>query len=117
MTDIVLDLPLPPTVNSTRRIDWAKHRAYQAWQKHCDHLLLSRKFKATTGFGPYEVNIVVSSTRRDLDNSIKPILDYLVKIDLLGDDSPHFVRKITIQLGETEDGCRVTIRQFPLNPA
>src|SRR5215831_5986183 len=105
MTDIVLDLPLPPTVNATRRIDWAKYRAYQAWQKHCDQLLLSRKFRETTGLGPHEVHIVVSNVRRDLDNSVKPIMDYLVKIDLLGDDSPHFVRRIIVELGPTDEGC------------
>jgi hypothetical protein len=44
--DIVLDLPPPPSVNRTRRVDWSAIRGVKAWQNVANAYVLAAKGRA-----------------------------------------------------------------------
>jgi hypothetical protein len=48
--DIVLDLPVPPSVNRTRRVDWRSMARRRKWESAADTLaLLNGKHRKITG--------------------------------------------------------------------
>ena len=107
----MLDLPLPPSINRTRRVDWRNHRVIREWTAHADALVLSGP-KVTGRMIPrFELFVVVSEKcRNDLDNSLKTLIDYLRRIEVIIDDGPKHMRRITIEWGSAPEGCRVTVR-------
>ena len=109
---ITLDLPIPPSVNRTRKIDWAGLRALKEFYLRTDlHL---------TAYGPrpppvrlikgaYEVLIQVpESSGYDLDNHVKTLIDYLVSREFVRDDRRRYLRRLVVEWIEAEL-CRVTI--------
>jgi Holliday junction resolvase RusA-like endonuclease len=120
MADIVLDLPAPPSVNRLRRIDWVNRRAAKRWQKVADKFVLAAKCRSRdpiklNKIGRFELFIVLSEkhTRIDLDNAAKCLCDYLSQIEMIVDDGPAHMRRITIEWGVAPEGCRVTVRPMP----
>lgn len=112
--EIVLELPAPPSVNRTRKIDFTSLVKVNEWKDAADKLVMAlrrpgdpRRIK-----GRFELLIVLNETRTgiDLDNGIKSILDYLHRIEVVEDDSPKFFRKLTVTWGDAPEGCRVTVR-------
>ena len=112
---ITLDLPIPPSVNRTRKIDWAGLRALKEFYLRTDlHL---------TAYGPrpppvrlikgaYEVLIQVpESSGYDLDNHVKTLIDYLVSREFVTDDRARYLRRLVVQWIDPEicPLCRVTI--------
>src|SRR6516225_9261671 len=98
---ITLDLPIPPSVNRTRKIDWAGLRALKEFYLRTDlHL---------TAYGPrpppvrlikgaYEVLIQVpESSGYDLDNHVKTLIDYLVSREFVTDDRARYLRRLVVQ--------------------
>lgn len=111
MTFVVLDLPVPPSVNQTRRVDWATRNKFSGWNDTADRLLIAaRSYRPTAG--PVQITITMSEkhTRIDLDNGLKWLLDYLRRIAAIEDDNPKILRKITVEWGEAPEGCRVVVR-------
>jgi Holliday junction resolvase RusA-like endonuclease len=99
MNDVVLDLPIPPSINRTRRMDWRSMTRRNQWENDANALALlnlnRRKFT-----GKFEVRITVSeSCRMDLDNCVKHLIDYARKIELIIDDSPKYMRRIVVDWG------------------
>jgi len=79
---IVLDLPIPISVNATRRKDWTTHAAARAWMRAADNALMGKLPPAI--IGPFEIHILVSNKcRNDLDNCAKSVIDYCDRIDLI----------------------------------
>jgi Holliday junction resolvase RusA-like endonuclease len=116
-SDITLDLPPPPSVNKTRKIDWAAARAVKAWQNVANAYVLSAKGRAVSPLQfvkiqRFHLHIVLSEahTRIDLDNGLKALIDYLRKIELIEDDSPKHLRRLVVDWGHAPHGCRVTVR-------
>lgn len=109
--DIVLELPLPLSVNKTRKIDWANHRKSTAWLRQADAYFLMQKQKlAPPILGRFEITIMLrEGCQRDADNCAKSAIDAIRRFRLVTDDDPSHMRKVTIQFGKV-DGCRVTIR-------
>lgn len=114
---IVLDLPAPPSVNRTRKVDWSMGRKYKGWTKRADKLVLAsrgrtRDPQARRIVGQYELAITMSEnhTGIDLDNGIKALVDYLRRIEVVQDDSPKFFRRLTVEWGAAIEGCRVVVR-------
>lgn len=114
--EITLDLPAPPSVNRTRKIDFSSLRLVNAWKQSADALVMaSRKPGELRRIeGQFELSVTMSDahTRADLDNGLKSIIDYLRRIRVIEDDSPKFFRKLTVQWGAAPEGCRIIVRQF-----
>lgn len=112
----VLDLPCPPSVNRTRRLH--RTNVKPEWIKAADQLVLAARCKTREPLrkitGQFELRIVFSEkhTRMDLDNGIKSATDYLRRVELITDDSPKYMRKITAEWGHAPEGCRVTITEI-----
>ncbi len=115
--DIVLDLPAPPSVNRTRRVDWSARRGVTAWHNVANAYVLAAKGRQVnplklTKIARFELLIILSErkTRIDLDNGLKALIDYLRKIELIEDDSPKHLRRLVVEFGIAPMGCRVHVR-------
>jgi Holliday junction resolvase RusA-like endonuclease len=112
---IVLDLPLPISVNESRRIDWRTHKKVRDWTKQADALFLMQKRRLGSPIaGRFEVTITLpESCPLDADNCVKLPIDVLRRFGLITNDSPKFMRRVTVEFGEAPAGCRVTVKPFP----
>jgi len=112
--DTVLDVPVPPSVNRTRKVHWAGHRAYVAWKKQAGlHLIANHQFrKAVKNIGRHELVIILNEEKcaLDQDNPIKAAGDFLKAIGIILDDSPKYRRRTIIEWGDAPDGCRLIVR-------
>jgi len=112
--DLTIDLPVPPSTNKVRKIDYAGRRLVKAWHANCDALLISngqvRGRKRIDG--QYEVRIVVDekATKCDLANLEKSAIDYLVDIDLVKDDGKKHLRRLTMEWGHAPQGIRMIVK-------
>src|SRR6266403_2046547 len=111
--DIVLDLPVPPSVNRTRRIDWKSVRTMTAWINVADAYLLAAKGRSQSPLkmqkiARFELIVTLSEhhTKIDLDNGLKALIDYLRRIELIEDDSYKHMRRLVVQWGVAPMGCR-----------
>jgi Holliday junction resolvase RusA-like endonuclease len=113
---VVLDLPAPLSVNRTRRIDYRSMPAVHEWKRQADALFLIQKRKLRinpTIRGPFEATITISSSSRiDLDNGVKLLIDAAREYGLVPDDRPQYLRKLTVEFGQTEHGARIKLRPF-----
>jgi hypothetical protein len=101
---------MPLSVNRTRRIDYRSMPAQRAWKSKADALFLSQKRKLLPNVvaGPFEVSITIaSSSRLDLDNGIKLLLDTVREYGLIPDDSPRYLRRLIVEFGEASEGARL----------
>lgn len=121
LTTIVIDLPAPPSVNRTRRVDWSAQKQTSAWKRSADAFMLQRRdvFKLAKIQGRYELLIALSEERSriDLDNGIKAIIDYLRRIELVVDDSPKYLRRLVVEWchpAAAPEGVRVTIQELAI---
>lgn len=117
---IIIDLPMPPSVNRIWRHNKAGPKKvslsheYMAWKKSADVLSMQLgQFRGVkTIVGKFVVTITVQRCRGDLDNRIKGVLDYLQSRAVIVDDK--YCERITVQWGEAPAGCRVKV--VPLQP-
>lgn len=118
----VIDLITPPSVNKIRKLNKKALRDYEAWRVKCDRLvtkqwaeakLLHGTSRPAFGNTPVVVTIEVSEkVRHDLDNVLKAVIDYCVRVELIGNDSKRFVRRIIVDRvapGLAPEGVRITI--------
>ena len=64
MNDVVLDLPIPPSINRTGRMDWRSMTRRNQWENDANALaLLNRNRRKITG--KFEVRITVSEFLQD----------------------------------------------------
>lgn len=115
--DMVLDLPAPPSVNRTRRVDWSARRGVQAWHNVANAYVLAAKGRQVNPLklakvARFELLIILSEhhTKIDLDNGLKALIDYLRKIELIEDDSPKHMRRLVVEFGIAPMGCRVHVK-------
>ncbi len=111
---ILLDLPVPPSVNRTRRIDRAGQKLIRNWERSSDTgLMASGQFKRSKRIdGPFELTVVLNELlcKRDPDNILKSALDYLCRLELITDDSLEYARDIRIVVGDAPQGCRLIVK-------
>lgn len=114
--DVVLDLPVPPSVNRTRKVDFASQRIVNEWKQAADSLVMAMRKPGDRRRlrGRFELLVTMSDvhTRADLDNGLKSLIDYLRRIEVIENDSPKFFRKLTVEWGDAPHGCRITVRPF-----
>ncbi|MDE2096828.1 MAG: hypothetical protein KGL39_06235 [Patescibacteria group bacterium] len=114
--EFTLCLPLAPSVNRTRKINWANYRKVEKWKEEALKSLLvawSGGKRPKPMLGKYEVHITLAETTRiDGDNAIKSVIDLVRALNLVVDDSPKYLRRIVVDFGEIECGCRVVVREW-----
>lgn len=122
----VIDLPTPPSVNAmfanVPRVGRVKTAAYKRWITDAGWFV--------NAAGPFHtltvaVRCVIEITRtnkrrRDLDNCAKPVLDLLVKMGVIADDS--LVDEIIMRwrygdTGGNSAGTTVTVSEMGTAPA
>lgn len=114
--DIELDLPVPPSVNKTRKVDWNGDARVKKWVKHADgEVTVSGQYRAAKSkaiTGPYELTVILSESlcKSDPDNLMKVPIDYLRRLNLITDDSPKFARRIIVEWGHAPKGIRLILR-------
>jgi Holliday junction resolvase RusA-like endonuclease len=114
--DITLDLPPPPSVNRTRKLDFSSLRITNEWKNVANAYVLAAKGRKNsplklTKISRFELLIVMAETSRtDLDNGLKILIDYLRKIELIENDSPKHMRRLVVEFGHAPFGCRVTVK-------
>lgn len=110
---IVLDLPAPLSVNRTRRMDWSAKRGIDAWVDQADRLVMSQGKLPNPLMNRYEAIVVLrDGSGLDCDNAVKGVLDYARRIGLVADDSPKYLRKLTVEFGDAPFGCKLTLREW-----
>jgi Holliday junction resolvase RusA-like endonuclease len=118
----LIDLPLPPSVNAIyRKTRHGVHKsaAYRRWLINADADYLTSGRQPSWTAGPAKIVIEVVQGKgwrsRDLDNMLKPLLDWLVTRGMLADDSAAHVRRVEIYLSQTvlTTPSRVLIRITP----
>ena len=116
MTPLVLDLPMPPSVNAIWRsrrgtngkpMFYLDHK-YKAWKLECDGIYMATRPKVRFR-GPVKVDIILSRAKRrgDTDNRQKALLDFLQRAEIVANDSQ--VEDVRARWGEAPSGCRVTV--------
>jgi Holliday junction resolvase RusA-like endonuclease len=114
--DVVLHLPVPISVNVTRRVDWAAHKKLKIWKRAADQIVLLAKREKIPlkleRIKRFELTITLCEvqSRIDIDNGLKNLIDYLKRIELIEDDSPKHMRALHVVFGEAPLGCVVTVR-------
>lgn len=109
-TSITIDLPAPPSVNQTRRIDWAGQAKRKQWITRADWIVMRQRVGRKIA-GRFEVQIIFAEkTRIDPDNGLKVVLDYLRRIEAIPGDSFKFVKRIIVEQGEAPEGVRVVLK-------
>lgn len=112
---ITLNLPIPPSVNRLRRIDWASNHTRQQYYLRNDLFLTAYGPKPAPVRrirGPYEITIQVPErSGLDLDNHVKPLIDYLVSREFVGGDSKRHLRKLVVEWCASGAECHVTITE------
>jgi Holliday junction resolvase RusA-like endonuclease len=117
---IQLDLPPAVSVNRTRRVDFG-NRQSKEWVRRADAMVHLAKCRPDNPLklvpvSRFELRVVLNEKNRlDLDNSLKLVIDFLRRINLIVDDSPKHMRRIVVEMGEAPTGVRVTI--IPLEGA
>jgi hypothetical protein len=114
--DIVLDIPVPPSVNRTRKINWREHKKYEKWRFDAGfHLVANGQFRAIKNLRltRYELTVTLDEKqcKLDPDNPIKAASDLLKYLGAIVDDAPRHARRITVEWGHAPDGCRLTLRR------
>jgi len=106
-----LDLPLPPSVNRFMRRLGNKSPVVKAWVGEADACLMQRKPYPRLRT-PYELEVQFAEVefgRFDADNRIKPLSDWMQRVELIEND--NLARRITIEWSpEVAEGCRVRLR-------
>lgn len=115
--ELQLDIPLPPSVNSTRRVSWPGHKKFAAWKKQAGlHLITNGQYKEArkTHINQYELTITLDEEqcKFDPDNIVKACCDFLTSLEIIKDDSPKYARRIIIKWGCAPSGCRMMLRSI-----
>lgn len=110
---IVLDLPLPPSVNSFTKKLGNRSPVVRSWRKQADmHFLMQTlRRRPQPLLGAFETYITWdTSSRMDWDNPCKALMDYLEYLKLIEND--RMCRRGVIDFGKTSQGCRVRLRAW-----
>lgn len=107
------ELPYPPSTNSLFRNVPGKGRVktqrYLRWEVEAGWELKRQRVNAIPGPVHFSMIVERKGGRRDLDNTIKPVLDLLVSHQILADDSMKNVPLISVAASETAKGVMVML--------
>ena len=112
---ITLDLPIPPSVNAMRRVDWAGNKQRREYYLRTDLFLVAHgprppPVRLITGAFEIRIQIPECLSGIDLDNHCKALLDYLVSREFIPDDAKRYLRRLVIEWGSPTPACHITIK-------
>ena len=112
---IQLELPYPPSVNSYWRANGHRRYISKEGVAFTNEVSLIVKTQKPKTFGDKQVAISVmihprSKRKFDLDNTLKAILDALMKAGMYDDDSQ--IEYIEIARGEAVDGGKAVVHLY-----
>jgi Holliday junction resolvase RusA-like endonuclease len=112
--ETVLDLPVAPSVNETRKVHLAGLRKLAEWKRQAGMgLMANGQYRAALKDVPrFEIEIILNekTCRLDADNVLKNTIDYLRELKLIVNDAPKNMRSLLVRWGEAPKGMRVIIR-------
>lgn len=113
-TELILDLPLPPSINRTsgKRLG-NKHWLVTAWKRQANaHLIVTRQNKHLKLIkGTICIDIIWDiQNLADIDNRIKHLFDYLQWIGVVTNDNK--IRDMHVGVGAVPAGCRVRLQSM-----
>ena len=106
-------MPAPLSVNFTRRMNVAALPKIAAWRQEAEALFLlsKRSIGGRKIIGRFEAIITLSEKcRLDVDNSLKGLIDFARHCGLIEDDSPKYLRKLTVMFGHAPYGAKLVLR-------
>jgi Holliday junction resolvase RusA-like endonuclease len=109
----VLDLPRPPSVNRFVAKLGNMSPAVRDWVKQCDRYVMASRQRPTKIRGPFQIEItwnIDQFGRFDWDNPVKPLMDYLQRIEVIENDK--WCRDGHVGWGPTPLGCRLRLRPW-----
>lgn len=111
------EIDKPPSVNNMFVNIPGKGRVrsgeYTRWMRNQLKFLMAQRARPVPT--PVSVEIFIpASTRGDIDNRAKPILDLIVKAGIIPDDNTNHVRSITMTLHD-EKTCKVRVTAIEQN--
>lgn len=110
-TGFVLDLPRPPSVNSIWKNLGNSSPTVQRWIRACDRFMMAKRPRPREIKGEFEIHITWSRLANfDIDNPVKPLLDYLQRIELI--DNDRNCRRLLVEFGHAPLGCIVRARPW-----
>lgn len=103
-----LDLPMPPSVNRRHHRFGNSSREVVRWRKQANAILMAQGPLPAPLNGKFHATITWDKSyyRYDIDNAVKPLLDYLQYLELITNDAK--CRKLTVSFGVAKEGCRIT---------
>ena len=109
------ELPYPPSVNSYWLANGKRRYISPAGKKFTDEVFKIVKLQGSKSFGDASLGISVmihprSKRKFDLDNTLKAILDALMKANVYDDDSQF--EYIEIARGEAKDGGAAVVHIY-----
>ncbi len=114
--DVVLDIPVPPSVNVTRKVNKAALGKVDDWKVSADALVMASgqyRFAKRNPVGErFDLTIIFDENRSrlELDNGIKSAIDYLRRLELIKNDDKRYMRALHIVWGKAPEGCRLVLR-------
>ena len=85
----ILELPMPPSVNTFTAKLGNSSNSVKAWRRHCDGLLMAMRTRPPKVSGAFAITVswdLAYFGKHDVDNSLKPLLDYLHRVELIDND-------------------------------
>jgi len=112
------ELPYPPSVNNYWHASGKRRYISPAGKKFTEEVFSVVKSQGSKGFGDASLGISVmihprSKRKFDLDNTLKAILDALMKANVYDDDSQF--EYIEIARGEPKDGGAAVVHIYEID--
>ena len=112
------ELPYPPSVNNYWHASGKRRYISPAGKKFTEEVFAVVKSQGSKSFGDVSLGISVmihprSKRKFDLDNTLKAILDALMKADVYDDDSQF--EYIEIARGEAKDGGAAVVHIYEID--
>lgn len=112
---ITLPFPLPVSAcfENVPKVGRRATARYREWTNEALWMIASQKPQKFVGEVSISIGLVAPDKRaRDADNTLKCILDTLVKGSIIKDDSNKYVRRVTVQWVASGAPCTVIINEF-----
>ena len=110
MSGFTIELPMPPSVNKFVGRLGNSSSVVRQWIRSADASMMSKGKIPEKVQGYFNAAIVFDSGyfgKRDIDNSLKPLLDYLQSRELI--DNDRFCYFLEVTWGHAPEGCIVEI--------
>jgi crossover junction endodeoxyribonuclease RusA len=112
VTSTVINLPMPPSVNSLWRHGKGRvfcSKRYRTWLRVADTYYLANKRYWLPVKGHFRAVITLNEKKRrgDADNRVKAVFDFLQRVEIIENDS--LCDGVTVEWGWAPEGCHVLL--------